>query len=323
MDTLNAALDFKRCGISVIPQLYKTKIPAGRLLPQVEDSKSGKTRGTIKPFRERLADDSQIRAWFKNKKLNIGLVLGSVSFGLFVLDFDHDARRSIVEWKEAIGDKLFYELPIVQTSQGFQVYLRYKDVRSTILARNEKGLILVEIKGAGGLTTAPPSVHPSGWVYKWVQHDPTQIPFLNTYEYYLLLGAAAALNRYETARLKPITIRDDIESDPQNPDLFLRRIKGYAQGVLKNLVSDLANQLPGGRNMKLYKAAFVAGRYIGAGYLKEIQVVTLLEEACTANSLIQDDGIHAFRVTLNSGLRNGRERPAQLNELKERFKVEF
>ncbi|MEM8862386.1 MAG: bifunctional DNA primase/polymerase [Chloroflexota bacterium] len=322
MSVYQQAMSYRNSGISIIPLSYGTQIPAGKLLPQVPNLNApGSTKGTFSPYREAIATQKEIHTWFAqhNQQLNVGVVLGLVSNGLFVLDFDMEARESIVKWKGLIGDSLFERMPIVKTNKGFHVYLRAGEmVKNQVLARREdngKNEILIEVKGRGGLCTAPPSKHPAGSFYKWVQLDHTQIPFLSSIEYHTVMGAAAMLNR---KAIKPVEIPLYIEpkqADSQLTPARLERVKAYAAGIIRNISGSLEGAGKGERNHQLNRVAFIAGRYIGAGLVLKTDVMETLKNACLSNGLMVDDGPNSFISTAEGAILAGMRSPVEISEL--------
>ena len=125
---LKAAIAYRRAGISVIPLLRHSKVPAGSLLPQVPDPTRPKgTRGTWKPFQKKLPTEEMIRGWFgikgSNSSYNIALICGTASGGLVVLDFDEDSSVQFANWAEQVGP-LVRRLTIARSRKHIEKYLR-------------------------------------------------------------------------------------------------------------------------------------------------------------------------------------------------------
>lgn len=97
--------------------------------------------------------------WWGLHSNNIGLVTGGKA-GLVVLDFD--TPSDYYNWRAASGR--LAETYTVVTQRGFHVYLWVGDVHS-----GRSGPI--EVKGAGSIVLAVPSVHPSGLIYSTLVHD--------------------------------------------------------------------------------------------------------------------------------------------------------
>jgi hypothetical protein len=320
-------LSYRNSGISVIPLVYRTQFPAGKILPQVPHPKRlGETKGTWRPYRSQIATEKEIRAWFGSGPMSLAVVPGFVSNGLFVIDFDSEANRSIVAWQKAIGEALFRSLPIARTTKGYHVYVRSNTrVTNKILAKNEVGGILVEIKGSGSLCTAPPSERQKKGqarvtTYEWVQKDHTDIPFVSETEYFILLGELAQLNRFEKEPKKSQPLYIEPQSVQVDDEKMKNRIIAYSAGVMRNLLQGLSIMAQGGRNHELNKIAYIGARYIAAGLIEKEALVEQLRDACLVNRLIADDGEDGFVNTVNSAFFSGLRNPVDPAEVAARFK---
>lgn len=99
---------------------------------------------------------------------NIGILTGTPSGGLVVLDFDtRDGPEAILGLTPA---QLSVVTMVVETSRGWHVYARDAGrATSTPLA----GL---DVRGEGGMVVAPPSVHPSGSIYRTIGEARSTVP---------------------------------------------------------------------------------------------------------------------------------------------------
>ena len=320
------ALSYRNSGISIIPLVYKTQFPAGKLLPQVpHPTRVGQTKGTIKPYRSQIATEEEIRRWFGSEPMSLAVVPGFVSNGLFVIDFDLEANVQIVAWQQAIGEELFRKLPIARTFKGFHVYVRYSElVSSKVLAKDELGRILVEVKGAGSLCTAPPSQRQKPGekkvaTYRWVQKNHTDIPFVSDIEYFKLMGAIAQLNRYAGKPKQPPTLYIEPKVLKVEDEKMKNRIVAYSNGIIRNLIQGLSVMAQGGRNHELNRVAYIGARYIAAGLIEKETFMDQLRDACLTNSLISDDGEESFINTVQSAFFSGLSKPVELTEVMARL----
>ena len=113
-----------------------------------------------KEFQEKRAAKEQITDWFETSGAAIGIVTGSVSDNLLVIDFDHDANETffcfcndIEESLPDIADRLI----IVETPRpGFQVWLRQDGPvgRNQVLAYTEASPHKNEVEDSAGVSVA-------------------------------------------------------------------------------------------------------------------------------------------------------------------------
>lgn len=147
---LAAALEYHAMGLGIIPMKRRQKIPSVK---------------TWQNYQSERATEGTIRRWFKDGKSNLAVVLGSVSGNLIARDFDD--LQAYLTWTRqfpAWADTL----PTVETSRGRHVYAT-ADV-DDIRQRFGKSIITMgdgELRAAG-LCVLPPSVHPSGAIYRWL-----------------------------------------------------------------------------------------------------------------------------------------------------------
>jgi archaellum biogenesis ATPase FlaH len=145
MTTYEYALKYLSFGFSVIPLKPKDKKPA--ITSWVE-------------FQERKPTEDEIKSWFFGKENNIAIVTGAIS-GLTVVDLDS---------QEAIEFSIKHNFPLtplVKTGKGYHAYYRYKNGVRNFQKRDD--MPGIDLRGDGGYVVAPPSIHPSGEVYKWVK----------------------------------------------------------------------------------------------------------------------------------------------------------
>jgi hypothetical protein len=146
---LEAALDYRERGWSVVPVVPRAKRPLIRW----------------QPFQEKIASEEDIRAWYRRTpEANVSIVTGALS-GLVVLDVDprHGGAESLTALTKDHG-----ALPRTMESKtgggGRHLYFRHPGGE----LRNRAGLAAgLDVRGDGGVIVAPPSIHPSGKPYRW------------------------------------------------------------------------------------------------------------------------------------------------------------
>lgn len=162
-------------GFSVIPVI---------IVPISENNPKGNKVSAIewKEFQNRHPTLEEIGRWFKTpnfpalrvngNKLGIAIITGKISGNLAVIDFD--SREVMSEILSELADNhpdLYGKLLdtwIVETGKGYHYYIKvvnpdYDHFSNRIGIRPG-----VDIRANGGYVVAPPSPHPSGKVYRFV-----------------------------------------------------------------------------------------------------------------------------------------------------------
>ncbi|QDU96231.1 bifunctional DNA primase/polymerase [Lignipirellula cremea] len=146
---LACALEYRRRGWSVIPQLLNAKQPAVKW----------------KAFQTELPSESQICQWWERwPDAGIILIAGELS-GVLVVDVDSQ------EAKEVLTHRLG-EIPLVPTSQSgsqdphrFHLFFQHPAIPTK--AKSTPWHPKLEFRGNAGLVVLPPSLHKSGNSYRW------------------------------------------------------------------------------------------------------------------------------------------------------------
>lgn len=151
---LNSCLErYQRWGLSIIPIAHKSK---KALVPWHE-------------YQKRRPQAAELGEWFcDGEPKNIGIVCGRVSGNLVVLDFDTDDK-----WAEEKYGTIWDRTLVVETDRGHHVYLKTKHPVS------KQSLDGMDIQGEGSYVVAPPSIHPSGKQYRFVNPDIDRILEVN------------------------------------------------------------------------------------------------------------------------------------------------
>jgi len=143
----NAALAYAKRGWPVFPCRVGGKAPAFN-----------------RSFHSATINPAVIERWWGAKPYNIGIATGAIS-GLWVVDIDPggvlDGLPLTLEATTGRGRHLYFAYP------------QHADLRCTT---SEIGPG-IDTRGNGGYVIAPPSVHPSGAIYRWtVTVEPIEPP---------------------------------------------------------------------------------------------------------------------------------------------------
>jgi bifunctional DNA primase/polymerase-like protein/primase-like protein len=139
--TLKAALRYARRRIPVFPL-------------------RGKEPLTPHGFKDATTDPRRIHMWWnRHLSANIGVPTGSAS-GVAVVDLDGDSPDALHIWNG---------LPPTLEGKTSRGRHRYYRVESGTKVKGRKLATDLDLKGDGGYIVAPPSVHPSGTRYEFVE----------------------------------------------------------------------------------------------------------------------------------------------------------
>jgi len=167
------SLQYLRDGFSIFPTEPKSKRPAiingGRL--------------RWEPFQGRKPTIEELEAWFSQDGVGIAVVCGKVSGGLIVLDFDGQNFALISTEFEEKFPEIAYQTRRVMTGSGkLHIWLRCPNSPEELTRIEWKFLDLgdaaVELRANGHYVLAPPSLHPSGKPYRFLNDKPIlEIPW--------------------------------------------------------------------------------------------------------------------------------------------------
>jgi len=159
--TQRSAFEFYDLGLNVFPQPI---------------SKKGGLPWKSLQFNRLDRDDSRygLKTLFAGRA-NLAVMCGRTSGNLFVIDCE--TRESLRHHMAQLRRRKI-PLWVVQTARGGHIYLRARDGEVHNVAPNI--LQDAEIKGQQGYVLAPPSIHPSGAVYRWLRREGQGIPIVDS-----------------------------------------------------------------------------------------------------------------------------------------------
>jgi len=209
---------YQKWQVSIIPLQYKSKLPA---------------IASWKPYQEHRPDLAELGSWFadiEQQPKNIGLVCGAVSGGFTVLDFDNEVSffDFVDKWNALRHRDIHEETPIVATARGYHVYLRLKDIPKTVKLPSG-----IDIKAEGGYVLAPPSVHPSGHIYQFVNPQVIKPLAINT----LADIGIEAPKQEGISSNEPGWVRKALQGAPEGErDITCTKLAGYFRNKVPQAV---------------------------------------------------------------------------------------
>lgn len=151
---------YQKWGLSIIPINFRDKTPALK---------------EWKPYQARQPQTGELLEWFGDgNPTNMGIICGKISGNLVVLDFDsQDSWAGFVRYCDEHKIAI-YETPQTKTARGFHVWIRLRN-----LPRSQK-IAGIDIQSEGKYVVVPPSVHPTGVRYEFINPAVSKILELNS-----------------------------------------------------------------------------------------------------------------------------------------------
>lgn len=254
------------------------------------------------------SDPAEVRRrWMRHPDANLAVACGPKS-GVFVLDID---AKGAVNGFESLArlEAQHGPLPLswltLTPSGGEHRWFRQPE---GLELRNKVGLRVyhpdgsrtvydgLDIRTAGGSVALPPSAKPHG-SYRWGV-KPSDRP---------LADAPGWL----------IALASDPPLPPRPPRAPLRlassdRAARYVERALDGECRAVAEFKQGGRNLRLFQAAANLGELVAGGLLPQDLAEKCLETAAADCGLLQEDGHHAVRQTIASGMARGFKKPREI-----------
>lgn len=240
---------------------------------------------TTHGLKEATTDRAVVAAWWARwPDANIGLRTGDV---FDVADFDSaDALAVFVEEDQDRTDG-----PTSLTGKGAHVY-----VAATGLGNRAGFMPGCDWRGRNGYVVAPPSVHPNGRRYQWLDQRGPDHP---------LLRPPAWL----VERVRPMpspSLQMESLGSPMRRDGGPGR---YGQRALEGEVARVCLAPQGQRNDTLNRAAMSLGQLVAAGDLSAEEVAGQLYTAGVRSGLDATEVERTVASGLRAGLRTPRRRP--------------
>lgn len=277
---LDAALEYAQRGWHIIPCNEKDREWKGKLF----EAKSPRISNWQKLG---TTDAKQIRDWWRKWPDSIIGCLTGDPLGEFVLDIDlPDGPTNL-----AVLESKYEKLPATKTqrtgSGGQQLFFL---MPAGVKIRNSASGIAknLDIRATGGQVILPPSPHPSGGTYQWMNDLPAAQP---------------------PQWLIDLITKPKSETRPNAGSTTLQKHTGgtteYGRKALVEECSKVSMTLEGGRNDALNRAAFTLGQLVAGGEINRSECEAALLDAAARCALSESEA----RKTINSGLTKGLEQP--------------
>jgi hypothetical protein len=234
-------------------------------------------------FHDAVGTPDEVSALFASHRHATGIGVDCGRSGLLVTDLD--GPHGETGWTSLLLKNGIVETLEIGTARGRQLWFWSRDPRS----RNSAGKLGKEIdtRGRGGYVLAPPSLHPSGTRYRWLNRR----PIADAPEWLL---EALELGPPAT----PVGERREIRPG--------ERVTPYGRAALEGLADDVLRAVEGTRNATFNAAAWRAGRLEAAGELDEHLAEDVLTQAAATVGLTRAE----IELTWTSGFESGRQSPA-------------
>jgi bifunctional DNA primase/polymerase-like protein len=240
---------------------------------------------TARGCSDATTNEDQIASWWKRwPEANVAVRCGALPTGAGIVVLDADGPAGQAELPA-------FELPPTLAQRtgggGLQMFFRLPEGE---LGLQSVGLLAerIDTRGEGGYVLLPPSIHPSGRQYEWLEMvEMAEAPTC-------LLRSSVKDDAPEVVKIAMVPLRwQPMGGTP------------YGRSVLTRLVQEIAKAGEGRRNDCLNRAAYLAGGYVAGGELDLTLCVESLLGAAQAAGL----GCREASKTITSGISKGVARP--------------
>lgn len=208
-------------------------------------------------------DRAVIEQWAQRfPRANLAVATGAAS-ALFVIDVDGDAGAASLQALEHALGPIPY-CPVAETRRGVHYYFRAPGPIRNSASRIAPG---IDVRGDGGSAWLPPSVHETGFIYRW-RHDPLIAPLAEPSRDLLRVLAGELIMDSNRGSLRPA------------PPKASYSAAGCATAVpsVDRALDRLRRAPRGQRNDTLYRSAFVCRLAIEQGLASESYIVGQLTQ---------------------------------------------
>jgi putative DNA primase/helicase len=237
----------------------------------------GKTPITKRGMLDATTDEGLVAAWWEQwPQANIGISCGPSR--LLVVDLD--GEDAVLAWADLAARHGGHPRTLAaRTGKGFHGYFSGE-------GRSSAGRIgaKIDTRGAGAYVIAPPSVHGSGAVYRWIDATLDPVP-------------------------APEWLTEALDNGRPEPPIGERRrlpegvpFTPYGRSALAAITEEMAATVEGERNSTLNALAYRCGRLSAAGQLAEQVAHRDLVAAAIDVGLDGEEAEATFRSGFTAGL---------------------
>jgi hypothetical protein len=206
---------------------------------------------------------------------------------------DLDSEDAVDALEEARGGRAPLRGPLVATGKGFHYYVQLAGIG------NRAGILPgVDYRGRGGYVVGPPSEHPDGHRYRWVNPLRDELARVPLWLIQLLVQ----------------------ERGPERLRAVPEGSRAYGLGALRRELQRLSQTREGSRNHQLNVASFNMGRLVAAGDIDETEAASALIEQGQRIGLGATECERTVASGLGAGWERGCSSPEVLGVLVERMR---
>ncbi|WP_051609218.1 bifunctional DNA primase/polymerase [Fodinicurvata fenggangensis] len=274
------------------PKLHKAAIWYARHGWRVHPCRSRDKKPLLSAWQKKAStEQGMVSTWWQQwTEANVAIATGPQS-GIWVLDIDGEPGEAALAELERKHGGLPTGAPTQFTGGGGrQMFFAWPEGRRIRNSASQLGRH-IDIRGDGGYTIVPPSIHPSGTPYRWADG----------------LSPAEVTPMQAPAWL--ITLIDPPKPKAPEPAPVITHpnLTRYVAAAVKNELETVERAREGTRNDRLNAAAFSLGQFIAAGWIPDDWARHRLEERAVIAGLTLTEA----RQTIDSGIRAGRANPRE------------
>jgi hypothetical protein len=273
MSDFDQILGYAARGWYVFPLKPKSKEPATR-------------RG----FYDATINPAKLERWFaRGFPYNVGIRTGLLS-GVMVVDVDGtDGKTSLHRlWRE------YGPLPKTLASRTHRGGHLWFAIDVPIPSSTKRIAPGIHIRANGGYVVVPPSIHPNGTVYEWIDYS---VPVAPAPDWLITL----ALRRPASVQI----FSGHACPTKTSTQITASSSAAYGHAALEREIAKLTQASSGCRNETLNLVSFRLHQLVAGDELHAGEVVQRLIAAAEAIDLLHDDGLKRVQDTIASGARAG------------------